>query len=317
MSLDLDALATRIARELAGADRAGGSSAGSSARDASRDAARAAVREVTIASQRPGVVAAPAGVSYVRAQARIADFIDHTLLKAEATRAEVETLCTEAVEHGFASVCVNPVWVPLCAERVRGSNVKVCTVIGFPLGSNQPETKAFEASLAVRQGAGEVDMVANVSAMKSGDWTLVARDIKAVVDAAQGALVKVIIESAALTPVEIIKASAIAREMGANYVKTSTGFHAAGGANAEAVALMRLTVGDALGVKASGAVRDCATALKMINAGATRIGTSSGVTMAQCLGPGPLPLGELLATAAAHTGRCLTCAAPAGGGSPY
>ena len=317
MSLDLDALATRIARELAGADRAGGSSAGSSARDASRDAARAAVREVTVASQRPGVVAAPAGVSYVRAQARIADFIDHTLLKAEATRAELETLCTEAVEHGFASVCVNPVWVPLCAERVRGSSVKVCTVIGVPLGSNQPETKAFEASLAVRQGAGEVDMVANVSAMKSGDWTLVARDIKAVVDAAQGALVKVIIESAALTPVEIIKASAIAREMGGNYVKTSTGFHAAGGANAEAVALMRLTVGDALGVKASGAVRDCATALKMINAGATRIGTSSGVTMAQCLGPGPLPLGELLATAAAHTGRCLTCAAPAGGGSPY
>ena len=314
MSLDLDALATRIARELAGADRAGGSRAGASG--TARGAAGAG-RHPSSAASSQSIVAAPAGVSYVRAQARIADFIDHTLLKAEATRAEVETLCTEAVEHGFASVCVNPVWVPLCAERVRGSSVKVCTVIGFPLGSNQPETKAFEASLAVRQGAGEVDMVANVSAMKSGDWTLVARDIKAVVDAAQGALVKVIIESAALTPVEIIKASAIAREMGANYVKTSTGFHAAGGASAEAVALMRLTVGDALGVKASGAVRDCATALKMINAGATRIGTSSGVTMAQCLGPGPLPLGELLATAAAHTGRCLTCAAPAGGGSPY
>ena len=293
MTLDLDALATRIARELASADRAASSLA-------------------TSVPARP-----PAGVAYVRSQARIADFIDHTLLKAEATRSEVETLCKEAVEHGFASVCVNPVWVPLCAERVRGSSVKVCTVIGFPLGSNQTEAKAFEASLAVRQGAGEVDMVANVGAMKSGDWALVARDVKGVVDAASGAIVKVIIESAALSPVEIIKASAIAREMGAHYVKTSTGFHPAGGASAEAVALMRLTVGDALGVKASGAVRDCATALKMINAGATRIGTSSGVTMAQCLGPGPLPLGELLATADAHAGRCLTCAAPPGGSSQY
>ena len=270
MSVDLDALAQRIAGELARADSAG---AGGGAPAAT---AGPAPRRVTTASQPPGIVASPPGVSYVRSQARIADYIDHTLLKAEATRAEVETLCKEAVEHGFASVCVNPVWVPLCADRVRGSSVKVCTVIGFPLGSNAPETKAFEAALAARQGAGEVDMVANVSAMKSGDWTLVARDVKAVVDAAGGALVKVIVESAALTPVEIIKASAIAREMGANYVKTSTGFHPAGGASAEAVALMRLTVGDALGVKASGGVRDCATALKMINAGATRIGTSSG-----------------------------------------
>ena len=319
MTLDLDDLAQRIARELAGADRAGGTGTPSirALDSAPRGGAplELTARSVTTASQRPGGVAPPAGVSYVRSQARIADFIDHTLLKAEATRAEVEILCKEAVEHGFASVCVNPAWVPFCAERVRGSSVKVCTVIGFPLGSNSSETKAFEAALAVRQGAGEVDMVANVSAMKSGDWTLVARDVRAVVEAAGGALVKVIIESAALTPVEIIKASAIAREMGANYVKTSTGFHPAGGASAEAVALMRLTVGDALGVKASGGVRDCATALKMINAGATRIGTSSGVTMAQCLGPGPLPLGELLATADAHTGRCLTCAAPQGAGA--
>ena len=303
MTLDLEVLATSIARELADADRAGAESATG--------------RSVTVATHPSGLVAPPAGVAYARAPARIADFIDHTLLKAEATRAEVETLCTEAVEHGFASVCVNPTWVPLCAERVRHSTVKVCTVIGFPLGASLPETKAFEASLAVRQGAGEVDMVANVGAIKSGDWALVARDVQSVVKAAPGALVKVIIESAALTPVEIIKACAVAREMGAHYVKTSTGFHAAGGASAEAVALMRLTVGDAMGVKASGAVRDCATALKMINAGATRLGTSSGVTMAQCLGPGPLPLGELLATAAAHTGRCLTCAAPAGGGSQY
>ena len=299
MTVDLDGLAQRIARELAGGDEGG---------------ARARTATAVVPAPVPALVSAPAGVSYVRSQARIADFIDHTLLKAEATRAEVERLCAEAVEHMFAAVCVNPSWVPLCAERVLGSAVKVATVIGFPLGANQPETKAFETSLAVGQGAHEVDMVAAIGAMKSGDWAFVARDVRAVVDAAGGSLVKVIIESAALTPVEIIKASAIAREMGAHYVKTSTGFHPAGGASAEAVALMRLTVGDALGVKASGAVRDCATALRMINAGATRIGTSSGVAMAQCLGPGPLPVGELLAAADSHTGRCLTCAAA--GASP-
>lgn len=303
MTLDLDGLARRIARELAVGDEAGG-----------RGGAGTSVANGTVAASAAWAVTAPAGVSYVRSQARIADFIDHTLLKAEATRAEVEQLCAEAVESTFAAVCVNPAWVPLCADRVKGSAVKVATVVGFPLGANQSETKAFEASLAVRQGAHEVDMVAAIGAMKSGDWALVARDVRAVVDAAGGALVKVIIESAALTPVEIIKASAIAKEMGAHYVKTSTGFHPAGGASAEAVALMRLTVGDALGVKASGAVRDCATALRMINAGATRIGTSSGVAMAQCLGPGPLPVGELLATADAHTGRCVTCAAVAAAG---
>ena len=304
MTLDLDGLAQRIARELSVADQAG-----------RRGGAAAAVAPGPEAAAAASVVTAPAGVSYVRSQARIADFIDHTLLKAEATRAEVEKLCAEAVESTFAAVCVNPTWVPLCVDRVKGSAVKVATVIGFPLGANQSETKAFEASLAVRQGAHEVDMVAAIGAMKSGDWALVARDVRAVVDAARGALVKVIIESAALTPIEIIKASAIAKEMGAHYVKTSTGFHPAGGASAEAVALMRLTVGDALGVKASGAVRDCATALRMINAGATRIGTSSGVAMAECLGPGPLPVGELLTTADAHTGRCATCAAATAAGA--
>jgi deoxyribose-phosphate aldolase len=258
-------------------------------------------------------------VSFVRENARIADFIDHTLLKAEATRREVEQLCAEALEHRFAAVCVNPTWVPLCAERLRGSSVAVATVIGFPLGANQSEAKAFEARLAVEQGATELDMVAAIGHMKSGDWGYVADDIAAVVEAARGTLVKVIIESATLTPVEVIKASALAREAGAQYVKTSTGFHPAGGATAEAVALMRLVVGDALGVKASGGVRDCTAALKMIANGATRIGTSSGVAMAQCLGRGPLPLEELLASAHDHAAKCVTCSAPAAasGAGPY
>ena len=259
-----------------------------------------------------------AGVRFVRDNARIAEFIDHTLLKAEATRAEVEQLCAEAVEHEFAAVCVNPVWVPLCAERLRASGVALATVIGFPLGANLPESKAAEARLAVHRGATEIDMVAAIGHIKSGDWHHVADDIAAVVRAAVGTLVKVIIESAHLTPVEIIKASAIAREAGAQYVKTSTGFHPAGGASAEAVALMRLVVGDTMGVKASGGVRDCATALRMIANGATRIGTSSGVAMAQCLGRGPLPMRELLASPETHGERCAsgTCATSDGKGTP-
>ena len=273
--IDLDALAARVARELSRADQV-----------ASRPEAQ--------------------GVRYARDNARIAEFIDHTMLKAETTQAEIDQLCAEAVEHEFAAVCVNPVWVPRCANRLEGSRVALATVVGFPLGANQSEIKASEAALAIRQGATEIDMVAAVGHIKSGDWHHVADDIGAVVRAANGTLVKVIIESAHLTPVEIIKASAIAREAGAHYVKTSTGFHAAGGASAEAVALMRLVVGDSLGVKASGGVRDCATALRMIANGATRIGTSSGVAMAACLGRGPLPMRELLASPETHAGHCTT-----------
>lgn len=295
--IDLDALAAKVARQLSRADQrqpAGGN----------REAA-APVAVSTGAS-------APAGVRYVREGARIAEFIDHTLLKAETTAPEIDQLCAEAIEHEFAAVCVNPVWVPRCAERLRGSRVALATVIGFPLGANQSEIKAAEAALAIRQGATEIDMVAAVGHIKGGDWNHVADDIAAVVRAASGTLVKVIIESAHLTPVEIIKASALAREAGAQYVKTSTGFHAAGGASAEAVALMRLVVGDSMGVKASGGVRDCATALRMIANGATRIGTSSGVAMAQCLGRGPLPMRELLASPHVHEARCASgqCASP-------
>lgn len=242
-----------------------------------------------------GASAAPRGVIFAGADARIADFIDHTLLKAEAGAADIDTLCDEAVEHRFAAVCVNPVWVPRCAARLAGSAVQLATVIGFPLGANDSATKRDEAARAVQSGATELDMVVALGHVKGGDWSHVAHDIAAVVSAAGGALVKVIIESATLTPEEIVRCSSIARDEGAHYVKTSTGFHASGGASAEAVALMRAVVGDALGVKASGGIRDCATALHMIGCGATRIGTSSGVSMATCRGAGPRPLRELIA----------------------
>jgi deoxyribose-phosphate aldolase len=293
--IDLDALAAKVARELARADQI------AARRDASNTPPPTG-GPVSLSPASPA--AATQGVRYVRDNARIAEFIDHTMLKAETTPAEIDQLCAEAVEHEFAAVCVNPVWVPRCADRLEGSRVALATVVGFPLGANQSEIKAAEAALAIRQGATEIDMVAAVGHIKSGDWNHVADDIGAVVRTANGTLVKVIIESAHLTPVEIIKASAIAREAGAQYVKTSTGFHAAGGASAEAVALMRLVVGDALGVKASGGVRDCATALRMIANGATRIGTSSGVAMAECLGRGPLPMRELLSSPQMHADRC-------------
>jgi deoxyribose-phosphate aldolase len=306
MSLDLTALAQRIAGELARADYVTPNGHGGTA-----VATRVATGPVSSPSPSPRAVDAPLGVEFVRANARIGDFIDHTLLKAEATARDVETLCAEAAEHKFAAVCVNPVWVKFCADRLRGTDVKVASVIAFPLGATRSDVKAFEAQRAVDDDADELDMVAAIGQIKGGDWHYVADDIATVVRAGQGRLVKVIIESAVLTPVEIIKTSALAREAGAHYVKTSTGFHAAGGASAEAVALMRLIVGDAMGVKASGGVRDCSAALKMIAAGATRIGTSGGVAMAKCLGPGPLPLGELLASPLAHGEKCVSCSLPA------
>ena len=307
--MDLDALAARVARELARAEQVAGGQR--------LPPATVSVTPTTRTASVMSPVGPAAGVRFVRENARIAEFIDHTVLKAETTKTEIEQLCSEAREHEFAAVCVNPVWVPLCAGLLEGSRVALATVIGFPLGASQSETKAAETALAVRQGATEIDMVAAIGHIKGGDWHHVADDIAAVVRAAAGTLVKVIIESAHLTPVEIIKASAIAREAGAQYVKTSTGFHAAGGASAEAVALMRLVVGDTMGVKASGGVRDCATALRMIANGATRIGTSSGVAMSQCLGRGPLPMRELLASPHAHGERCVSggCAAPEARGS--
>ena len=314
MSERLKELATRVARELAAREQvvARGAPPEKQDRTTARSDPHHSSASPSISSPGAALATPQTGVRFIRQNARIADFIDHTLLKAEATRGDIETLCAEARDHHFATVCVNPVWVAHCASRLTGSGVGIATVVGFPLGATDTRTKRAEASLAVDEGATEVDMVAAIGHIKSGDWDHVASDIRAVVEGAQERVVKVIIESAALTPVEIIKASALAKECGAHYVKTSTGFHAAGGASAEAVALMRLVVGDALGVKASGGVRDCATALRMIASGATRIGTSSGVSMAECLGLGPLPLAEILSLVASHGARCVTCHDPPG-----
>ena len=212
----------------------------------------------------------------------IARLIDHTLLKPDATRGQIQTLCAEAREHGFATVCVNPVWVSLCAELLRGSETRVCTVTGFPLGATPPEVKAFESARAIADGASEVDMVMNIGALKSGDYRLVERDIAGVVQAcrASGAVSKVIIEAALLTDDEKVKACVIAKAACADFVKTSTGF-ASGGATAQDVALMRRVVGPEMGVKAAGGVRDLKSAQAMIEAGADRIGASVGVKIVQ------------------------------------
>ena len=211
-----------------------------------------------------------------------ASLIDHTLLKPDASEADIRELCDEAARYGFASVCVNPSWVKKANEFLQGSGVPVCTVIGFPLGATLPDVKAFEVRRAVFDGASEVDMVINVGALKSGDDCAVEADIKAVADAAHdhGVLCKVIIETALLTDDEKIRACIASRNAGADFVKTSTGF-AKGGATVEDVNLMRRTVGKSLGVKASGGVKGIDDARKMFEAGATRIGASVGVKIAQ------------------------------------
>lgn len=207
-----------------------------------------------------------------------ASMIDHTLLKAETTKNQIEKLCEEAKKYEFASVCVNPTWVHYSAQLLSGTNVKVCTVIGFPLGATTSEVKAFETKNAIENGAQEIDMVINIGALKDGNYNLVRDDIKAVVEAANGTLVKVIIESCLLTDEEKVKACELSVEAGADFVKTSTGF-STGGATVEDVALMRKTVGPEIGVKASGGVRSLEDMQKMIEAGATRIGASSGVAI--------------------------------------
>ncbi len=208
----------------------------------------------------------------------LAKYIDHTLLKPDATQEDIDTLCDEAIEYGFAAVCINPTWVKRAAERLRGSDVKVATVIGFPLGATTSEIKAMETRKALRDGAREVDMVINIGALKSGQNELVRKDIEKVVDAAHegGAITKVILETALLTDEEKVIASALAKAAKADFVKTSTGF-SGGGATVYDVALMRETVGPDMGVKASGGVRTLEDAEDMIAAGATRIGASAGV----------------------------------------
>ena len=204
--------------------------------------------------------------------------IDHTLLKANASKNDITKLCDEAMQYDFASVCVNPVWVSYCAEYLKESDVRVCTVIGFPLGANTSKVKAYEAKMAIEEGADEVDMVINIGALKAGDMDTVYQDIQAVVDASQGRCVKVIIETCLLTDEEKVLACQQAMKAKATFVKTSTGF-STGGATVHDVALMKQTVGDHCEVKASGGVKTFEDMEAMVNAGASRIGTSSGISL--------------------------------------
>lgn len=212
----------------------------------------------------------------------IASLIDHTLLKPEATPEQIAQLCSEAREYRFAAVCVNPVYVKLAYDLLKGSPVKVCSVVGFPLGATLPEVKAFEARQAIRDGASEIDMVIHIGALKAGDDDLVERDIAAVVETchAAGAICKVILETCFLTDDEKIRGCILAKRAGADFVKTSTGF-GPGGATAEDVALMRRTVGPDMGVKAAGGIRTLDALQRMVAAGANRIGASASVKIMQ------------------------------------
>jgi deoxyribose-phosphate aldolase len=211
----------------------------------------------------------------------LAAMIDHTVLKPDAPREDIERLCKQARENGFASVCVQPWWVPLCADLLGDTRVKVCTVIGFPHGMNKSETKAFEARRAVLDGATELDMVINIGALKSKDYGTVERDIRAVVECGKPrAQVKVILENAYLTDEEKAEGCALAKAAGADYVKTSTGFGPSG-ATVEDVALMRRVVGPDMGVKAAGGIRDAEVARRMVEAGATRLGASASIEIVQ------------------------------------
>ena len=214
-------------------------------------------------------------------KAQIAKMIDHTILKAEATESEIIKLCKEAIHYNFASVCVNPSMVPVAAKELKGTHVKVCTVIGFPLGATTTEVKAFETKDVIEKGATEVDMVINVGKLKERNLEYVKNDIKAVVEAAKGkALTKVIIETCLLTEEEKIIACKLSKEAGSDFVKTSTGF-STGGATVEDIKLMRETVGPEMGVKASGGVRSKKDALGMIENGATRIGASASISICE------------------------------------
>jgi deoxyribose-phosphate aldolase len=218
----------------------------------------------------------------MESQTAIAHYIDHTLLKADATRAQITQLCREAQEYRFAAVCVNPTHVKLCADLLKDSGVAVASVAGFPLGATPPEVKAYEARQAIQNGATEIDMVINIGALKDGDYDLVERDIAAVVRVCRDshAVCKVIIEAALLSESEKAKACELAQKAGADYVKTSTGFGPSGATTAD-VALMRRVVGPEMGVKAAGGIRSLADAQAMIEAGASRIGTSAGIKIVQ------------------------------------
>ncbi len=209
---------------------------------------------------------------------QLAAFIDHTLLKPEATAPAIDRLCAEARSHGFGAVCINPVWIERARRALADSGVQVCTVIGFPLGANATATKRFEAERAIADGADELDMVVSLGPLLAGEHAFVQDDIAAVVAAAEGRVVKVILETALLSPEQIREASRLAVAAGAAFVKTSTGF-GPGGATVAAVQTMREVVGPTIGVKASGGIRDAATAKAMIEAGANRLGTSASIAI--------------------------------------
>ncbi len=225
----------------------------------------------------------------------IGRFLDHTLLRPEATRDQILALCDEGRRYGVKAVCVNGAWAEVCAERLAGSGVALAVVAGFPLGAMATPAKAQETRLAVSAGAAEIDMVLALGAAKAGEWRAVEDDIRCIVEAAGPALVKVILETAALDPAEIVAASEAAVRAGAGFVKTSTGFHPAGGATVEAVALLRRTVGPSFGVKASGGVRTAEAVVAMLRAGASRIGTSGTAGMSAWLGAAAPGVEELLA----------------------
>ena len=228
------------------------------------------------------------GPKVLELDAGFAGLIDHTLLKPEASRDEIRKLCQEAAKFGFASVCINPWYVPLAAELLRGTKVKVCTVVGFPLGATLPQVKIYEAEEAIKLGAQEIDMVINIGALKSGQDDVVQSDIRGVVEASHrgGAICKVILETALLTVEEKVRASIACKQAGADFVKTSTGFSTSG-ATAEDVALMRAVVGSEIGVKAAGGVRSFEDLKKMVCAGATRIGASASVKIMEQAGGAP------------------------------
>ncbi|MCK5833501.1 deoxyribose-phosphate aldolase [bacterium] len=213
---------------------------------------------------------------FVKNPRDLAPLIDHTLLKPVATKQDIIRLCEEAAKYGFASVCVNPYWVPLAAENLENSSTLVCTVIGFPLGSNMSIVKAEETRICIESGANEIDMVINIGQVKAHNWREVFQDIAQVVETAENILVKVILETSLLTEEEIVQASTVSLSAGASYIKTSTGF-ASGGATVEAISLMSQTIGDEIGIKASGGIGDFEKALSMVRAGATRIGSSRSI----------------------------------------
>jgi deoxyribose-phosphate aldolase len=274
---DLQRLVEIITEELLAAQETGGAQGRCACHAVQSDCCPTRLRGVLDAgATRLGLHAsggAPGGVS---------GMIDHTLLKADATRAEIEKLCREAAEFHFATVCVNPVWVAFAASRLRGTGAGVCSVVGFPLGATTADVKNFETRRAIYDGASEIDMVINIGALKSGDLRTVERDIEAVVEPCRqcGVVSKVIIEAALLTDDEKITASTLTKAAGADFVKTSTGF-GPGGATVADVALMRRVVGAEMGVKAAGGVRDLEGLKAMVAAGATRVGASAGVKIVQ------------------------------------